>query len=325
MAEIIRTANGKGMKIILDAAAEGMRLEQYLRQELRFTKAQIKSMKFRENGLIVNGIRVRINHVLRTGEILEVLLEDPMKSSAHLKESEEPLQILYEDDDLIAVWKEAGLVLHPSHGHFGDTLTNRVHAYFAGKQIPVIIRSIGRLDRDTSGIVLFAKNQVAAAKLWEQKENGRFWKEYLAVCEGTLHMPDAEGPMKENGLFVAEEQKQWYTISSPIDHLPGDLMRMCVSEQGKPAVTHVQVIETENGTYGSSTLVRVRIETGRTHQIRVHMASIGHPLVGDVLYGSTEGEMYLCAWKTELIQPFTGKIIQLTAENLDSKMKKAVS
>lgn len=298
----------KKLHIIIEESCCGMTLEQYLRQKLKFTKAQIKSMKFRPEGLMVNGVRRRISHILQTGEALTVQFEEEMRSSSHLVPTEGALEILYEDDDLIAVWKESGQVLHPAHGHYEDTLSNRLHAYFQKKGEQVTIRSIGRLDRDTSGIVVFAKNQVAAARLWQQKEEGLFWKEYLAVCQGRLMM---------------EEQSPWHTICAPIGKAPGELMKMCVTPEGLPAVTHYQILRHME----DQTLIRVRIETGRTHQIRVHMASMGHALVGDVLYNERirqdsrkaqteekkERGLQLSAWRAELLQPFCGSVIRLEA------------
>ena len=356
-----KTENRKRLQIRIEPEDAGMKLEHYLRQKLQFTKAQIRSMKFRENGLLIDGVRVRISHMLQAGENLEILLEDEGRTSEHLEATAEPIEILYEDEDLIVVWKEAGLVVHPSHGHYADTLSNRVHAYFAGKNMQVMIRSIGRLDRDTSGIVVFAKNQVAAARLWEQKEDGRFWKEYLAVCSGImepdkksqtevqeemkieLHKEQQKERETEPEREVQEEKKtelkwelqdeKWHTITAPIGKLPGDLMRMCVTGDGKPAVTHYQILQQ----WEARALVRVRIEPGRTHQIRVHMQSIGHPLVGDVLYakGYDSAEqnnmpkdtapMFLCAWRAALIQPFTGKTLLIAPENLDTKIGEAVS
>lgn len=281
-----------------------MRLEHYLRQEVQLTRAQIKSIKFTDNGLRVNGKRARVSETLHRDDVLEILLEQEKAASGHLEMTEEPLCILYEDEDLIAVWKEAGLVIHPSCGHYADTLSNRLHAYFAKRGKSVVIRSIGRLDRDTSGIVVFAKNKIAAARLWKQKENGIFWKEYLAVCEGML--PSEDG-----------------VISSPIGKVPGALMKMCVTDSGQPAVTHYQVIRRMKEQ--NQSVLRVRIETGRTHQIRVHMASIGYPLVGDVIYGSRTGSgaeesgagLRLCAWKAEFEQPFTGERIHLEGDLAD--------
>ena len=324
--------NGKEMKKLHKTIEEndaGLSLEQYLRQNLKFTRAQIRSMKFRQEGLVVNGQKVRVTYVLQPGDELTVQLEEEKEASVQLVPVEGPLEILYEDPDLIAVWKESGLVVHPSHGHYQDTLSNRLHGYFQRKGEQVTIRSIGRLDRDTSGILVFAKNQVAAARLWKQKEEGTFWKEYLAVCDGD--MSDLE-------------KDRWYTIDSPIGKMEGELMKMCVTESGLQSITHFQIIESEeiltNREYvkglgsvpanqkhleeseAKHFLIRVRIETGRTHQIRVHMASIGHPLIGDILYNPNYMEynsksrpaLQLCAWKAELLQPFSGELLQLQAD-----------
>ncbi len=395
--DLQRSEDGKKLQQTIDTDAAGVILERYLRNRLNFTKAQIKSMKFRKNGLQVNGARVRVSYVLQEGDILEVQLEDKNCASGQMVPSPGALDILYEDQDLIAVWKEAGLVLHPSHGHYQDTLANRLHAYYQERGEQVMIRSIGRLDRDTEGIVVFARNQVAAARLWKQKETGGFWKEYLAVCEGVMKEAESAAVQEERGSAAVREEvgsaavreeigsaavreeirsaavqenpcircpadgiggldrmepqkldelcrdKIWSTIKAPIGKMPGELMKMCVTPDGDPAVTHYQILGVQEG----NTLVRVRIETGRTHQIRVHMASIGHPLVHDILYGNdrTESEhesdeksmccetkkngtwmnvrsgydlnengemrMRLTAWRAELRQPFTGELIRL--------------
>lgn len=365
-----RSEDGKTLRIQIGPDAVRMTIERYLRQRMGFTKAQISSMKYRENGIRVNGERSRVTYVLQAGELLELQLEDERRASDHLAETEGEIEMIYEDKDLIAVWKEAGMVLHPSHGHYQDTLTNRLHAYFRKKKEHVTIRSIGRLDRDTEGIVVFAKNQVAAARLWKQKEEGVFWKEYLAVCRGRLEqdLAETELPDRSNGrnsecaqslldwtdrLHEKIDAKLWHTIDVPIGHLPGDLMKMCVTPDGKPAVTHYQVLSTAQAeklncpirVKDGDSLIRVRIDTGRTHQIRVHMAHIGHPLVGDMLYGEMSSEyrpykedtvivnsesepgtrhvscqrcsdetqisMHLIAWRTELRQPFTGELLRL--------------
>lgn len=293
----------KKLQYIIEENYSGMTLERYLRQVLNFTKAQIKSLKFRTEGLMINGNRVRVNYILKGNEELVLQLEEE-KGSVHLLPVEGELEILYEDADLIAIWKESGMVVHPSHGHYQDTLSNRLHDYFLKRGEQVTIRSIGRLDRDTSGILVFAKNQVAAARLWKQKDEGMFWKEYLAVCQGKFKEPASN---------------HWYTIDEPIGKADGELMKMCVKEDGLRAVTHYQVIRQNEEDF----LAKVRIETGRTHQIRVHMAYMGWPLVGDVLYNRkdsciasvlAEVPLQLCAWKVQLRQPFTGEWIQLDAE-----------
>ena len=172
------------------------------------------------------------------------------------------------------------------------------------------MRSIGRLDKDTSGIVVFAKNQIAAARLWKQKEEGTFWKEYLAVCEGRMFPGKPDGT--EDGKWST-----WHTVDTPIRAAAGEKMKMCAAEDGQRAVTHYQVLCTGK----KRTFLRVRIETGRTHQIRVHMASIGHPVAGDVIYGRADAaqegsaaeNLCLYAWKTRFCQPFTGEAIEIAA------------
>lgn len=298
----------------IPSEAEGMRLEQFLRRRMNFTKAQVSAMKFRENGLTVNGERVRVNRLLHEGDVLEIALAGEAEDSGRLVRAHEPVQILYEDADIAAVWKEAGLVLHPAHGHYQDTLSNRLYGYFRQRGEVVKIRSIGRLDKDTSGIVVFAKNQVAAARLWQQKAEGIFWKEYLAVCEGEF-------------TDTAEQ-----TIALPITPMPGEKMKMCVPEEdaagkAQPAVTHFRVLCQQGG----KALLRVRIETGRTHQIRVHLAAIGHPIAGDILYGDAPAHeesgtrMRLCAWKTGFCRPFSGEKITLCREEMMAHYRKLLS
>lgn len=327
---MIRSEDGKTIQQLITDKCSGISLEQYLKRELQLTKAQIRSLKFRENGLRINGERSRVNYILRENDLLQIQLEEKERASDHLEETEGELEILYEDEDLIAVWKDAGIVVHPSHGHYKDTLSNQIYTYFKRQNKQVAVRSIGRLDRDTSGILVFAKNQVAAAKLWKQKEEGRFWKEYLALCQGKIceanllagrkAVPDDK--YKTEDSSTKENENVWYTIHAPMDSMPGELMKMCVDSAGKEAVTHFQVIRYEESS--NCTWIRVRIDTGRMHQIRVHMACVGHPLAGDLLYdscceGSNEhkkknqkSSMYLCAWKAELYQPFTGEKITVS-------------
>lgn len=238
--------------------------------------------------------------VLKSGDRLELLVDDGGSISSHLVSDEALPEILYEDEDVIAVNKPAGLAVHPAHGHYGDTLANQLAAYFRQKNAEVSVRSIGRLDKETSGIVLFAKNRVAAARLSAQREEGRLRKQYLALCR--WNREEGEGG--------------WHTIAKPIAHLEGSLMKMCVHPEGKPAVTHYRVER-----HGSDTaLVRLWLETGRTHQIRVHMASENHALVGDALYGremeEDDGGMKRAALHAETLdffQPFTGEAVSIRA------------
>lgn len=328
----------ENLTVTVSIAEMDITVEQYLKKELHFTKAQIRSMKFRKDGICVNGNQARVTQKLKNGDVLRLGITDAKNRSAHLIPAETVPDILYEDDDIICADKPAGLVIHPAHGHYQDSLSNQMRAYFLEKGEEVQIRSIGRLDKDTSGVVVFAKNQIAAARLWKQREQGNFRKEYLAWCEGKF-------PEKA----LSEEQ----TIMRPVVHMDGELMKMCAEDRSCPedsfggmkiqsggvtgsdqdetgkgkqyagggsAITHYQVVRQEE----SRALVRLHLDTGRTHQIRVHMAYLGHPLVGDPLYGNgKEGETYaqLCAWRAGFEQPFSGEKIEVRSRWADDFLR----
>lgn len=282
---------------------QGKKVESYLKQGLHLTQSQIRSLKFQENGIRKNGQRCRVNQILQRDDRLEITMEEKASDTGKVPASGEMPQVLYEDGDVICVWKPAGRVTHPVAGHDTDTVAGDLITYFAEKGEQIIVHSIGRLDKDTAGILIFAKNRMAAAKLWEQREKGVFSKEYLAWCQG---------------IFSKEAVKEEQVISAPIGKsqvISGEGQKMQVTADGKRAVTRYQVLEQQE----NQALVRLHLETGRTHQIRVHMAYIGHPLVGDPLYGNGiphQDAARLCAWKVCFQQPFTGKDIVL--EHCDS-------
>ncbi|MGN0354182.1 MAG: RluA family pseudouridine synthase [Muricoprocola sp.] len=280
-------------KQIESYVTEEMNLERFLCRELGMTKRQIRQAKYRESGICVNGVRSRVTTGLKPGDLVSVLLEENNQESSQLVSRDGRLRILYEDEDILAVDKPSGVVVHPSHGHYEDSLSNMVVGYFREKGISAVIRPVGRLDKDTSGIVLFAKNQVAASRLIQQKVSGDFSKEYLALVQGH--------PVPEKN-----------TICTDLIKDPDSLMKMKVTEKGLQAVTHYEVLEKFEG----HSLVHVIIETGRTHQIRVHMASIGYPLLGDTLYGTdlSMKRTALHAVACHFLQPFTKEKISLEAE-----------
>lgn len=284
-------------RILREAADKEEKLEKFLRRNMGLTKREISQAKFRRDGIQVNGLPARINYVIMPGDVVEVKVEEEDISSAHLVSFPGELEILYEDEDLLAVNKPAGLVVHPAHGHYEDSLANIVMYHFKKRGEQVRIRCVGRLDKDTSGIVLFAKNQTAAGRLGRQREQGEYGKEYLAITCGI--------PEKREGRITVGIRKDQEKLN-----------RMEPSEDGMYAVTNYQVVrEGEN-----HALVRVTLETGRTHQIRVHMAWLGHPLLGDSLYGTEESgaeaeldRAALHAWKITFYHPFTGIKICLEA------------
>lgn len=356
---------GKTIAVQITPADAGCTAGDFLKYRMHFTAAQIRSLKFRKDGICVNGERVRVTQILSENDRLELKMGDEAGDMSHLVPMEHPLHILYEDEDLICVWKEAGMVLHPAHGHYSDSLANYLQAYFAKKGEQVQIRSIGRLDKDTSGIVVFAKNKIAAARLWAQRQNGVFKKEYVALCEGsfpkeayereqTIDVPLRKMPGHKNKMCPAAEERcgfaetaQSQTAGESAEAVKSQVLGESVeaaqggdtedfaedvAESGKiyRAVTHYRVISEEEPCFHKAlrvlcrnqaaekmqnmSLVHLRLETGRTHQIRVHMAHLGHPLVGDAVYGhgiAGETSAKLCAWQAQLVQPFNWRKIFL--------------
>lgn len=250
-----------------------------LDSSLALSARQIRSLKFQPDGILLNGIRVRTDVVVREGDCLSVTFRET--GGCLLVPAEGAVFVIYEDEDILAVNKPSGVVVHPSPGHYADSLLNRLEGQGFSH-----LHSIGRLDRDTSGLMVFAKHKAAALRLARQRENGRFRKVYLALVSGR--------PQQSEG-----------TIDAPVGRMPGGGMRMQVCADGKPARTEYRVVRE----YKNYSLVAFLLWTGRTHQIRVHMAAIGHPLLGDPLYGTEGpglGRAALHAAAAALFQPFTG-------------------
>ena len=254
-----------------------------------------------DHGITVNGETVFVDRRLREGDTLRVVLTDCAPEK--IVPTDEPIEIVYEDEDLICLNKPAGVVVHPSHGHFADSLANRLAFYFQKKNEPHEIRTVGRLDKDTSGLICFAKSRSAVARMDDQAEKGIRRKIYYALCEG---------------IFDAQEG----VIEVPIEREFAGKQKRTVREGGDYALTGYTVLRQ----YAGYALVRVEIRTGRTHQIRVHMAHIGHPLLGDPLYGRgknpdsvpKDADTGLCraalhAGEILFLQPFSGEKICLRA------------
>lgn len=274
-----------------------LKLAAFLKTTLHLTKNEISRAKFRENGICVNGKRQKTDTRLKTGDLVEVLLETGEETSETLSASAKAISVLYEDADVIVVDKPSGICVHPTSKNAADadTLANRLAYYLRSKREDSVIRIFGRLDKDTSGVVLAAKNRAAATRLEAQREKHILFKTYLAIADGV--------PEPATGI-----------IRTPIMPDPQNRTRMRTHPEGKSAVTHYETLAVSK----NRALIRLRLETGRTHQIRVHMASIGCPLVGDPLYGNREtlspiDRTALHAQSIHFLQPFTGKEIQVTA------------
>ena len=296
-----------------------------LRGPFGLTKKEISQAKFRKDGIQKNGKQCRVTERVKAGDVIRVCLETKHSKIEKVSPSEKNhgnlLHILYEDQDLLAVNKPAGLVTHPSGIHEQDTLSNLIAAYFQEKGESTRIRSIGRLDKETSGILLFAKNQVAAARLQKQRETGIFQKTYLEVASGIFDSTRT-GKLMDKGkkmALAAREDQAVYKLEIPLAPDPENPLKMKASFDGtlpssKDAVTWFSVLKK----CGENSLLQVWLGTGRTHQIRVHMASIGHPLLGDTLYNSKcqrDGleRAALHAWKLCLVHPFTKEKMVLEA------------
>ncbi|MDO4614975.1 MAG: RluA family pseudouridine synthase [Lachnospiraceae bacterium] len=273
----------------------GRRVRDILHQEFRLVAHDIAASKYRvENGITVNGVQVMVNRVLLPGEVLRVILFDEPRGTTIPAEG--PLDIRYEDEDLIVLNKPAGCVVHPSHGHYADSLANFVAWHYQETGQVHELRTVGRLDKDTSGLIVFGKSRTACSHLTEQASEGVRKKRYLALAEGVF--PEMSGD-----------------VEAPIAREIEDQIRRVVREDGDYALTHFRV----ERQFAKFALLSLEIETGRTHQIRVHMAHIGHPLLGDPLYGSGAfdaciGRAALHAEYLEFLQPFSNEKICLTAE-----------
>lgn len=206
------------------------------------------------------------------------------------------LKIIYEDEALLIIDKPAGIPVHPSILHYTNNLSNGVKYYFDSINLKKKIRPVNRLDRNTSGIVIFAKNQYIQECLIHQMQTKEFKKTYLAVVEGHLK--------KLNG-----------TIDAPITRKENSIIERCVAENGEKSITHYKVLK--QNFEKNYDIVECLLETGRTHQIRVHLSYIGHPLIGDTLYGNNSkyiSRQALHAYKVEFIHPITNKLTQFTSD-----------
>lgn len=249
---------------------DGSTLYHFLREGMGLTKNEISRAKFLKDGICVDGERQKVTAQVRTGQQVTAQTEKSDAVSGHLKASEAPLELLYEDADVMVVNKPAGIAVHPSGRQTfeADTLANRLLYYLREKGEEGVLRIVGRLDRDTSGVVLAAKNRTAAARLMRQREQGSLQKTYLALTDGI--------PEPESGIV-----EKWLAPD------PADKTRMqvCPTEdaRGKYAKTCYETVKKWEAK--NAALLELCLETGRTHQIRVHMQSIGCPLAGDPIYG----------------------------------------
>lgn len=243
----------------------GLSVKEILTDKLQFSKRAIASLKNRPDGILINGEHATVRAIIRENDVLEINCEDITDSEKLVPSSILP-DVIYEDDGIIAINKPPFMPTHQSQGHFYDTLANSLAHYFSLQGRPFVFRSVNRLDRNTSGIVLVAKDRLASSKLSNQMKENKISKSYIAILEGKL--PQSKGKIetyirrREQSIIVREVCEE--------------------CDDAKIAITEYEVIASNNGL----SLVLATPITGRTHQLRVHFAHLGAQILGDDLYGN---------------------------------------
>ncbi|HJC42878.1 MAG TPA: RluA family pseudouridine synthase [Candidatus Mediterraneibacter gallistercoris] len=287
----------------IDSASAGLRIEQYLRRR-GYSYQNLTQLKKMRESILINGVWSYMRTAVKNGDILTVHIQEP-ESSPNIPPVKLPLDIVYEDEDIVVVNKPAGMPVHPSLNNYENSLANGLMYYYQEQGKPFIFRCTNRLDRDTSGLTVVAKHMVSSSILSSMGMRHEITREYLAIVRGALN--PSEG-----------------TIDAPIGRTGSSLIERKIDfENGERAVTHYRVVEEQNG----HSLVSLILETGRTHQIRVHMKYIGHPLVGDYLYNPDMeyiDRQALHSHRLSFTHPVTGEKMEFTAP-LPTDMRKILS
>lgn len=258
------------LTVVVPPEDDGKAVRNVLERRLGVSRKLLSQVKLTEHGLTVNEQRVYTTAKVSAGDVIRLRME--REESDDILPQPIPIEIIYEDDDLLIVNKPAGMIVHPTHGHYTGTLANGVVHHWKEKGEKVRFRPIHRLDEETSGLVAIAKTGYVHQQLSEQLQAGTVTKLYLAYVYGT--------PKPSIG-----------TVDEPIDRDKEQPHLRVVTPDGYPSITHYEIVDHyENNDNGwSAACVRLKLETGRTHQIRVHMKHIGCPLIGDKMYGPGEG------------------------------------
>lgn len=297
---------------------EKMRLDTYIaKKDESLSRSMIQKL-LDNNKILVNGKQEKASYKVQKGDKIQIEIEPPKE--VKLEAQEIPIDVIYEDSDILVVNKPKGLVVHPANGNPDGTLVNAIMAIckdslsgIGGELRPGIVH---RLDKDTSGLLIVAKNDRAHVEMSEQIKDRKVSKTYIALVRGT----------------IAENEA---TINMPIGRSTRDRKKMAVNKNGKEAITHFKVLNRYTTSKASYTLLEIKIDTGRTHQIRVHMAEIGHPVVGDMVYSNGKNEFgvegqCLHAKRLEFKHPITGKEMSVEApmpeyfEGIVSLLEKAI-
>ena len=266
-------------------------ISSYLKS-MGYPHAVMVHLKKTPESILLNGRWEYVNTPVKTGDLLEIKLIE-LESSEHIPPVFAPFSIVYEDEDILVIDKPANMPIHPSLNHYEHTLANAVCYYFVSQNIPYTFRCVNRLDKNTTGLTIVAKHMLSSAILSQAVAAKTIKREYLAIVKG--------------------ETEDFGTIDAPIARKDSSTIERCINyETGERAITHYRKLDTKNG----YTLLSLILETGRTHQIRVHMSSIGHPLIGDFLYHPSSSELprqALHSHKLEFIHPVTNIPMTFTA------------
>ena len=279
----------------MEECHNGKTIQEFLK-EREYSRAILVELKKTKTGITKNGTWACVNEMLSTGDILGIEVAEE-ESSENVVPRKVNLDILYEDEDILVVNKPYDMPIHPSVNNYDNTLANGVAYYYKSQNIPYVFRCINRLDRDTTGATVIAKNMLSAGILSKQVKERRLKRTYLALVEGIT---------KEEGV-----------IDLPIGREEGTVIKRKVDEiEGKHAVTHYKRQQVIKADGQDVSLISLQLETGRTHQIRVHMSYIGHPLLGDFLYN--EGNKMLTrqalhSYKICFDHPVTREYMEITA------------
>lgn len=290
------------IKIKISEEYSGLSVGEILRNKAEVSSSLLKRLKKTPDGITLNGKRVFVNEKIKVGDIIAIVIKDEA-SSENIFPTKGKINIVFEDEDLLIVNKDAKTPIHPSKGHPYDSLANKVAFYYESKGEKFVFRCVTRLDKDTSGLCIIAKNSYVHDLLSKQMKNGKIQKIYKAVVVGNIK--------KEHGI-----------IDKNIRRIPNiaTIKREVCKDGGARAITEYKKISTQNG----FSLIEIKLHTGRTHQIRVHLSSEGYPIAGDWLYGKEDeiiGRQALHCEKISFIHPISKKPLSFAAP-LPEDMKK---
>lgn len=283
------------LKYRISSEYDGANVLTVLKKHFNVSTKLIKDLKKYDEGIQLNGEHIRVVDFVKTGDVLKITIRD--NGSENIIPKNIPIDIVYEDEDVLVINKQPGMPTHPSMGNYENSLANAVMYYFQQKGEDRAFRAVNRLDKDTSGLMTVAKNSYAHARLADEIKSGELKRKYMCIACGQITKPG--------------------TVDAPIKRAGESVINRMVAEDGQRAVTHYRPIKN----FGEYTLLKLELETGRTHQIRVHISHIGHPLVGDWLYGTEDKALakrqLLHSCYLSFIHPVTGRKMEFINEIAD--------